>query len=216
VPPLAGDRICASDHSPVDDKAAADAGAKDDAEDNWLPRRRSIRRFRQRKAVGIVRQTDRPFEVCRKILRQRAAVQPRRVGVLHETRGRRHHPGHPDTDRGLPDNALRLRDQRGNRVERPFVVTARRGDALTKAHVPVAIEGDDFNLRPAEVYANTQGNIASRTGSIGSNVVSVTMLLFGEGADARVNQIARIPAAMAPSMSAVHESPIITASSGDV
>src|SRR5690348_3327413 len=54
VAPFAGDAVAAADERPADDESAADAGTKNDAEDNAGISRGAVDRFGERKAIGVV------------------------------------------------------------------------------------------------------------------------------------------------------------------
>ncbi len=82
--PLAGNRVRACKNTAADTNAAADAGARDDAEDNVAAGGGAITRFRQRKAIRVVGDAHVTAECHAQILVERVADQARGVGVLHE------------------------------------------------------------------------------------------------------------------------------------
>ena len=104
VAPLPRDRVGARHHATVHHKPAANARAEDHAEHYGQARRRAVGGFRQREAIGIVREPHRTAEPRGQILRQRTAVQPCRVGVLDEARGGRNHARHADPDSRVADD----------------------------------------------------------------------------------------------------------------
>ena len=87
VSPFAGDGVGTDQHLAINDNAAAHAGAEDHTEHHLRPRRRAIGRFRKRKTVGIVGQSDRSAECGFEISAQRLADQPGRVGILDKSGG---------------------------------------------------------------------------------------------------------------------------------
>ncbi len=129
VAPFPADRVDAGQHLAVHDHAAAGTRADDDAEDAGRACGRAVAGLRQREAVGVIREPQRPLEQRRQVLGQRLAVQPRGIRVLDEPRRRRQRAGHADADAGLlPDLRLDLANQTGDGDERARVVVPRSGD----------------------------------------------------------------------------------------
>ena len=115
---------------PMDHHAAAGAGADDDAEDDGGAGRRAVGRLRQREAVGVVGEPDRPIEQARQILGQRPAVQPGRVRVLDQSGRRRDRAGNADADacRARRVACSMSSTRPAHRGQRVRVVAARRRD----------------------------------------------------------------------------------------
>src|SRR5690606_22625841 len=84
VAPFACDAVGAGQGAIVDDEAAADSGAENDAEHRAGSRRSTIPRFGQGETVRIVREATLAAESLAKIGGQWLAVQPRAVRVLYE------------------------------------------------------------------------------------------------------------------------------------
>ena len=112
--------------------AAPDAGPHDDAEDRLRIRTGTINGFCKRKAVRIVRDRHRPSEAPRQISRQRAAVQPGRVAVLHASRLGNDGAGRTDADGSNGAAApFRLDKQCSDGLQASLVVARRGGLAET-------------------------------------------------------------------------------------
>jgi hypothetical protein len=155
VSPLAGDRVDARHHASVDDNAAARAGADDDAEHHRCACSGAVGRFRQREAVGVIRESNATPEQTHQIVRERTADQPRRIRVLHQTGRARDGSGHPDAHgcacAGL---ALHIVDERSDRGERAVVIAAWRRGPSPQQLPAIVGDGDRFDLRPAEIDAD--------------------------------------------------------------
>jgi len=135
----------------VHDDAAASAGADDHAEHDVGALRRAIDGFRQREAVGVVRESHGALERRREIAVQRFADQPGGIRVLHQSRGSRYRTRHADADRArAAELSLKGRDKVTNGAECRGVITARSWHSKSE-ELGRAIEGDAFDLAAAKV-----------------------------------------------------------------
>ena len=177
--------------------------------------------------ASFASRTGRPSRVGQ-ILRQRAAVQPRRVRVLDEARGWRYDTGHADADRRLADDGLGARRPATRRPRSSR--DSRRAASATrwrKRSRPSASSAIASIFVPPRSMPMRTGRSASRSDGVAVSKMASSDRVHrrqrgdldctpadpaGAGRCERLNQIGRIPAARAPSMSAAHESPIITAS----
>src|SRR4051794_37179866 len=98
VAPLAADAARTVDQGAAVYQPATAAGTEDYAEDGWGARSGTIHGLREGKAVGVVGESHRAPQVGLEVALQRLAVEPRRVGVLHEPARRRHRAGYADAD----------------------------------------------------------------------------------------------------------------------
>ena len=123
VTPFSRNRIGAGENPLPDGDAAADPGAENDAEDVIHPGPRTIGRFRQGKAIGVVGQADRAVERGLEIILQRPPDQAGGIGILDHAgawgNGSRH--ANPDGCR-LADLALDLGDETPDRLDRSAIV----------------------------------------------------------------------------------------------
>jgi hypothetical protein len=112
VPPFAGDRVRPGEDPAVDDDAAADSGAEDDAEDHPCALRRAINRFAERKAICVIGQPHGPAERRGQVAVERPPDQARGIGVLHEAGGRRQHARYAQADAvSAPERRFGIFDQ---------------------------------------------------------------------------------------------------------
>ena len=129
---------------PIDDDAAAGAGADDHAEDDARAGRRAVGRLRQREAVGVVGEADRPLEQPRQILGERRPISHVEFAFLIRPVAGEIVPGNADAD-GAARAELALRSSRtrpATAVERLRVVAARRRDPPPQPLAPVVRDRD--------------------------------------------------------------------------
>jgi hypothetical protein len=156
VAPLAGNPVGADDEAPVDDDAAADPGAEDDAEHAAVAGGRAVGRLRQGEAVGVVGESRLAAERCGDVAGERPADQPGRIGVLDEAVfGDR--AGNADADRSAdPGLAFDRRDQPGDRRDRAGIIARRGRHAAAPAQPAAAVDQGRFDLAAAEVDADAK------------------------------------------------------------
>ena len=131
--PFAGNRIDADEQPAADHDAAAHSGTEDDAEDGAAAGGRAVDRLGQRKAIGVVGEAHRAAERGLDIAAERPAVEPGRIGVLHQSGSGDDRAGNADADRsGRADLALQRGDQPGNRRDRAVIIADRRGDSTAR------------------------------------------------------------------------------------
>ena len=102
----------------MDDDAGADARAEDGGEHHLRPGGGAIGRLGHGQAVGVVLQPHGTAEGAREIAIQRAADEPRGVGVLDQAGGRRDGAGNADADgAGGADRLLEFGHERDGRQQ---------------------------------------------------------------------------------------------------
>ena len=154
MPPFPRHGVGADDDPAIDGETTANAGTKNDREDRRTPGCSAVRGLRQREAIRVVGQPHFPRERRGKVPAERTANEPRRVRVLHQTRSRRDCARHPDADRRWSHLCLRIGDERANRLHCAFVASPRRWHTTTQDLPTAAIDGDDLELRAADVDSN--------------------------------------------------------------
>ena len=87
MPPLASNRVGAGQNPAIDDNAAADAGAENDAEDAGRSGGSAIDGFGKSETVGIVGQPHFALQHGLQVAAQGLADQAGRVGVLDQPAG---------------------------------------------------------------------------------------------------------------------------------
>ena len=97
--PLAGDGMSAAQHFSTDADTTTHAGAGNDAEYNLASGSGSVRGFRKRKTVCVIRDSHGSPNCRRDILVQRMPDQHCRVGVLHQACLRADDSGNRKADR---------------------------------------------------------------------------------------------------------------------
>src|SRR4029079_5020789 len=102
VPPFAGNAGAAPDHLLIDDEAAADPGAEDDAEHNQLAGRRAVDSLGQGEAVGVVLHADRAAERGLEVALEGLTVEDGAVRVLQNIGLGRQRARRGDADRAAP------------------------------------------------------------------------------------------------------------------
>jgi hypothetical protein len=116
--------------------------------------RRAVCGFGEGEAVRVVHEPHWAAESLLEIAAQRLAVEPGRVGVLHESCAGDDRSRNAHTDGGVVGVGFELPHQSRDGVERRHIVGRRRGavsgDLLTSGR-----QGDSFDLRSAEVDADT-------------------------------------------------------------
>ena len=157
VAPFAGDRVGARQRPAAGHDAAADAGAENRPEDEVVPGRRAVGRFRQGEAVGVVGKAHRPGEQGREIGVHGPADQPDRVGVLDQAGRGREGSRNADADRAATaEPGLGAVSQIGDRAQSRAVVAPGRRDAFAQNGGAGFVEGGDLDLGAAEIDADPE------------------------------------------------------------
>jgi hypothetical protein len=165
---LGGDTLEAAMHLAIDHQPAAMARADDDAEDDMRALPRTIEGFRDRQAVGVVRQAHRAAERLFQIAAERTTIEEGGVGVADETRLRGRAAGNADADRALPAGIrLDKRDEFPDRLDAGLVALRRR-DASPREQIAFGTEADGFHFRSAPIDADQHA--ASGSAIINSRV----------------------------------------------
>jgi hypothetical protein len=89
VAPFARDRVVTLEQSTVQRETAADPRAEDHAEHDICAAPGAVGRFRQCKAVGVVRERDRTTEQRFEVTLDRHAVEAHRIRSAQQARGAR-------------------------------------------------------------------------------------------------------------------------------
>ncbi len=171
VPPFAGNRVGADQQPPADHDAAADPGAENDPEHGAAAGRRSVDRFRQGKAIGVVGKADRAAERGFEIAAERPAVEPGRIGVLHQPGLDDNGPRYAHPDRSArADLALDRRDEADKCGNATVVIADRRGDSPSRPDPALRVDGCRLDLGAAEIDSDAQGHThrAAPAGSVAS------------------------------------------------
>ena len=155
VAPLAGDGVRARQHPTVHDHAATRAGADDHAEHAARAGSRTVDRFGQREAVGVVGAAHLAPEPCRQVGGEGVTDEPGGVGVLDQTGRRRDHARHPDPDAGagagLPLEPL---GERRHRLDRRPIIASRGGDSAFGQRGSARIQRNSRDLGPPKVESH--------------------------------------------------------------
>ena len=157
VAPFSGDRVGADEDPPCQGDAPSDPGAENDAEDRLHPCRSAVGCFRQSKAIGVVGQPNWPPECGLKISLQRAADQPRGVGVLYQSGDRRNRPRYADPNgRRFADLQFDHLDESGDHFYRCAIISRGRRNAPADANSAETVNGSRFDLSAAKIYADAK------------------------------------------------------------
>ena len=156
VSPLAGDAVWPHAHLPIHSNPAAASCAQNHREDQPRASRRSVGRLGDGQAVGVVGAAHGPRQRSRKVALQRLAVQPRRVGILHQPGGAHNRSRNPHAHRGrfaraAADAPLQLLHHLCNRPHRGRVVVLRRRNAQPRNLRAAPIQREPFDLGAAQV-----------------------------------------------------------------
>src|SRR6266436_1018681 len=156
VAPFARDSIRTAVQTAIDGDSPAAASAQYDCENDVLARAGAVSCFRNRQAVGVIRASHFARHRATKVFVERLAVQPGGIGVLHQTSPRRNGPGDSHAHGGAPSKfLLDSFDGFCYGAHRSFIVETRRGYAVAVQFLAVALQGHEFNLRAAEIHANS-------------------------------------------------------------
>lgn len=135
---------------PVECKPATASGAKDHREHHALPGARSIRRFGNRQAIRVVRAAHFPVERRTEITIEGSSIDPSRICIFYSVGNLRNRPGNTDANRpAASERYFDFLDSIFNRANGPVIVVAWRGYPVSVHFVPVALQCDKLDLRPA-------------------------------------------------------------------
>ena len=154
VAPFSADVARPVDEPAVEHQSAAAARAQDHAEHRSGTGRCAIDRLRQGKAVGIIGQADRAAQMGFDIARERLAVEPRGIGVLHQAARGRYRARHADADAAARAGLCSsLAHHVADGAQRRCVVVPRRRDAMLGHDCAIGSERHAGNLGAAQVDA---------------------------------------------------------------
>ena len=165
--PLAGDSVRAFDDATVNHDSASSARADNHTEHHAGTGGRTIDRFGQREAVGVVRHSHGPTEKLLQIFSERLSNQPERVGVLHQS-GRSGNRARDPYANGATsaEGVLEIGNETANRFERALIVAARGGCSRRERTSP---PGDNamtsIFVPPTSTPMRTGGTVPFRVGA---------------------------------------------------
>ncbi len=130
-------------------------GSNNDTKHHRRSGRSSVGRLGQRETVGVVAESQWLSDESLQILMQRFAVEPDRVGVLHQAGRRGNGAGDANANRaGLPELTQEGCCQVRNDAKGCIVVAARCRYSAAQTHVSLIIQGEGLNLGAADVEAD--------------------------------------------------------------
>src|SRR6267154_1784563 len=155
VPPFAGNPVRTAVHAAIESNSPAATGAEYDRENDVLARTGSVGRFGNCQTIGVIRASYFARHRPAQVLVKRLPIQPRRIGVLHQTSLRGNGSGDSHAHSSAPSKFF-LDSLHGfrNGAHCTFVVVPRSGHAMTMKFPAVALEGHEFNLRAAKIHPN--------------------------------------------------------------
>ena len=164
VPPLPSDRIGADDNLLSDGYPAPDPRPENDAEDRIHPCAGAIGCLGQCETIRVIGEPRRPGERGLDVVLQRPPDQPRRIGVLDETGGRRQRTRNPDPDRCCRADLLLDRSPITSMIVliSRAIIPDRGGDAAAHAHQARDVDSGSLDLGAAEIDADAKPVLTSR------------------------------------------------------
>lgn len=115
----------------------------------------AIRGFGESKTVGIIADPQLALQQGFQVLKNRLAVEVRRIGILEQAGGPGNGARRADADRsGPPERGFRLMHQIGNGSQRAGIIALRGRHAPTQELTAFIIQGDDLSFGAPEVRSH--------------------------------------------------------------